>query len=116
MTLSPQAVTINQTGSTSFLCRAFGIPLPTFEWFYNNTEQPISNSTHYTIFSTTEVNGSNLTIVTSTLQITDTVRSTHEGSYMCQATNNIDNLINTPESQSAILTVYGNYTIIFYEY
>ena len=111
MTLSPQAVTINQTGFTSFLCRAFGIPLPTFEWFYNDTDEPISDSTHYTIFNMTEINGSNLTIVTSTLEITDAVRITHEGNYECQATNDVDNLINSPESQSAFLTVHGNYTI-----
>ena len=108
VTLSPQAVTINQTGSANILCQAFGIPLPTLEWFYNDTEEPISNSTYYTIFNMAEVNGSNLTIVASTLQVTDAVRSAHEGSYMCQATNDIDNLINTPDNQSTFLTVQGN--------
>ena len=108
MLLSPQTVTINQTGFTNFLCRAFGIPLPTLEWFYNGTAQPISNSTHYSIFNMAEVNGSNLTLVTSTLQVTEAVRSTNEGSYVCRAINNINNLIGTPENKSAFLTVHGN--------
>ena len=107
MSLSPQSVTINQTGFTSFLCRAFGIPVPTLEWFYNGTAQPIVNSTHYSIFNMVEVNGSNLSIATSMLQVTDAVRSSHEGSYVCHATNNVNNLINTPENQSAFLTIQG---------
>ena len=107
MSLSPQSVTINQTGFTSFLCRAFGIPVPTLEWFYNGTAQPIVNSTHYSIFNMVEVNGSNLSIATSMFQVTDAVRSSHEGSYVCHATNNVNNLINTPENQSAFLTIQG---------
>ena len=107
VSLSPQAVTINQTGFTSFLCRAFGIPIPGLEWFYNGTAQPIGNSTHYSIFNMVEVNGSNLSIATSVFQITDAVRSSHEGSYVCHATNNVNNLINTPENQSTFLTVQG---------
>ena len=109
VSLSPQSVTINQTGFTSFLCRAFGIPIPTLEWFYNGTAQPIVNSTHYSIFNMVEVNGSNLSIATSMLQVTDAVRSSHEGSYVCHATNNVNNLINTPENQSAFLTIQGKF-------
>ena len=113
MALSPQAVTINQTDSTGFMCRAFGIPLPSLQWFYNGSTQPIINSTHYSIMYTAEVNGSNLSIAVTTLQVANAVRSSHEGSYVCRATNNVENLINTPETQSSFLTIQGECILMF---
>ena len=73
----------------------------------------MNSSSHFRIFNTAEVNASNLNIAMSTLQVVNAVRSSHEGSYVCRATNEVNNLINTPESQMAILTVQGDVNHLF---
>ena len=91
----------------SFTCEAFGIPLPLILWYFNDSSDPLS-SDQFQIQNSTIVNSSGLAISMSTLTITSTLRSSHEGSYTCLAINNVNNLIGTPESAMTSLTVQGS--------
>ena len=99
------ALTVNQTDQSSFTCEAFGIPVPSFEWFFNGSIDPLSRGSQ--IMNVIMTNSSGLDIQVSTLTIQDSIRSLHEGRYTCIASNRIENSIGTPESAEAFLTVQG---------
>ncbi len=105
MSINRDSLTVNQSDQSSFTCEAFGIPLPSFTWFFNGSS--ISTNNGFIISNSAHINSSGLEIQVSTLTILNSIRSVHEGSYTCRASNDIDNLIGTPESVDALLTVQG---------
>ena len=107
VSVQPVSLTVNQSDMASFTCEAFGIPLPLILWYFNDSSDPLS-SDQFEIQNSTRVNSSGLAISMSTLNITSTLRSSHEGNYTCQAINNVNNLIGTPESAMTSLTVQGS--------
>ena len=107
----PKSMTINQTDSTNFTCRAFGIPVPTIQWFFNESDTALTNSNNILISDIVKTNGSGLDIRVSVIEIIDSVRSLHEGVFTCVATNGIINSIGTPEMDSTTLTVQGQFLV-----
>lgn len=106
------SLTVNQSDQSSFTCTAFGIPLPSFMWYFNESSDPLlSDNVEFSISNTMTTNGSGLVLTMSTLTILNTSRSQHEGDYSCTATNGIDNLIGTPEIAEARLIVQGTHDI-----
>ena len=103
----PESRTINQTDSADFTCQAFGIPVPSIQWFFNGSDTALNNSTSIRISDFVMTNGSGLDIRVSVIEIIDSVRSFHEGVFTCVATNNVNNSIGTPETDFTTLIVQG---------
>ena len=105
--MSPLNLTINQSDLASFNCSVFSIPLPSILWFFNGSSEALSDSDssleveeyNFTNSSGQEITVSFLTIISD--------RNSHEGLYTCRASNDVDNIIGTPESANAFLTVQG---------
>lgn len=110
------SLTVNQSDPSSFTCTAFGIPVPSFMWYYNDSsDDPLSSDNIvFNISNTITTNGSGLVLTESTLTILNTSRDQHEGNYSCRATNGIDNLIRTPEIANTALIVQGTYCVCVY--
>ena len=103
------SITINQSDSTSFICEAFGIPIPSIQWFFNDSNMVLVNSTNIVISDFVMTNDSGLDVRVSVIEIVDSVRSSHEGEFTCIASNGVNNSINTPEMGAALLIVQGKY-------
>ena len=97
-------MTINQTDDGVFNCTVFSIPLSTVSWFFNNTqlEDDGINDIIIEIYS-----HSMDQYITSSLTVSDALRTNNEGRYTCTASNGVDNLIGAIESSMSFLTVQG---------
>ena len=108
VSISSESLTVNQSDGSTFTCQSFGIPVPSFSWFFNNSmDSQLSNNDQFSITNTIITNSSGLDILISTLTIQNTIRSLHEGVYTCMANNGVDNLIGTPESAEINVIVQG---------
>ena len=98
----PNLTVVNETNTTSFTCTAFGIPTPIVEWLkLSNDAMLLFTSNRINITEVT--NGSN---VTSVLLFTSPVK-TDEARYMCRGTNNVTNVIESPENVNITFFVQG---------
>ena len=97
-------VITNLTNTTSLSCQVFGIPAPTIDWLRTDS-MLLSNTSDISISQVATNNGSN---VTSTLLFTRPVRA-DEGTYVCRGTNNVTNLINSPENDTVTFYVQCEY-------
>ena len=101
----PNVTIVNETNTTSFTCTAFGIPTPLVEWLKldddsdNATLLSSSNQINITVIT----NGNN---VTSVLHFISPVK-TDEAMYMCRGTNNVTNVIESPENINITFFVQG---------
>lgn len=101
--VDPVSLIVNQTALATFTCTIFGIPTPTFIWTRDSGPTPlVSNPGILEITNVT--NGNNITTM---LTIISTKR-TDMDQYICSATNGIENLIKSPESDSVELFIQGN--------
>ena len=104
VSVGPNVTVVNETNTTSFTCTAFGIPTPVVEWFKLSDNGPSTLLSSSSLINITEViNGNN---VTSVLLFTSPVR-TDEAMYMCRGTNNVTNVINSPENGNITFYVQG---------
>ena len=85
----------NEGDTASFICQATGEPVPTINWYYNNTL--LVNGAKYMI---TEMS-LNTTTISNTLTIMS-VQSSDVGTYTCNATNVVSS-----DTSSGIMTVNG---------
>lgn len=96
---------VNETNTTSFTCTVFGIPTPVVEWLKLDAD-----SSSVTVLNTTqEINITQVSTgnnVTSVLHFPSPVK-TDEAMYMCRGTNNVTNVINSPENSNMTLYVQG---------
>ena len=109
VTVFPMNTTINQSDSTNFTCEAFGIPIPSIQWFFNESNMALANFTGIFISDFIVTNESGLDLRVSVIEIMDTVRSFHEGEFTCVASNGVNNSIGTPEMGVSFLIVQGKY-------
>ena len=87
---------IQDEGTTaSFTCQTTGEPVPTINWYFNNTL--LANGTKHTISETSV----NTTTINSRLTIMS-VELSDVGTYTCNATN-----IVSSDTSSGVLTVNG---------
>ena len=87
--------TQNEGGTASFTCQATGEPVPTIDWYFNNSL--LANGTKHTISETSV----NTTTVSSMLTIMS-VESSDVGTYTCNATNVVSS-----DTSSGVLTING---------
>ena len=102
VTVTPVSLILNQTATATFTCDIFGIPTPTFIWTRDSDSTPLVNISG--IREITDVTDGNN--ITTTLTIVSTER-TDMGGYICSAMNGIENLIESPESDTVELFVQG---------
>ena len=102
MSVEPSLLTVNQTDTANFTCMIFGIPTPTFVWTNGTDTTPLFNIPGI-VTITNVTDGYN---ITSSLTIISTER-TDMNVYTCTAMNGIENLIESPESDSGTLSVQG---------
>ena len=93
----------NETNSLTFSCQAIGEPVPTISWYFNGVMICVSNTSKYIIS-----NSSNVTMVISSLTITNT-QSSDVGRYTCVA----ENFIGSDQS-SGVLSVNGKQQCLYY--
>lgn len=122
--MSPLNPIANETSDVLLTCEGFGVPVPTLNWFSNNsifegsaddssgslTEFgfPLSNvSGEIEITTSSRVNDNGQMIVISQLKIIFVMKSEENISYTCVGTNGIANNINAIESISVSLTIQG---------
>lgn len=110
VTVTPERIIVNTSSvsSVSFTCEVFNIPLSTIVWTKEATNTTLVEDGKVTIQQTTT---SNLT--TSVLTITNPMNP-DESNYTCSATNNIQNVLDTPEQATGELYVQGIYLITAY--
>ena len=96
-------LTVNVSDTVTLICSVFAIPLPVITW-KNSNDGSIITGDSIRIF-VTEMDSINVRV--STLNITRTFKF-DESVYICEASNNVINELNTPESQSVHLIVQGN--------
>lgn len=93
----------------SFICTVFAIPTPIIHWINDKSSYlPLSvdSNLNVTITNSTKDHPSRFPLYISNLTISSATKQ-HEGNYTCLAINNVTNLINTHENQTASLTVQG---------
>ena len=93
----------------SFICTVFAIPTPIIHWINDKSSYlPLSvdSNLNVTITNSTKDHPSRFPFYISNLTISSVTKQ-HEGNYTCLAINNVTNLINTHENQTASLTVQG---------
>ena len=90
----------NQRENVTFLCQAVGEPVPDISWYFNDVMINVSdNSSKYMIVS----RSLNITTNENTLTVYN-VTSSDVGTYTCNASNIIGNIIS-----SRILTVTSKF-------
>ena len=90
----------NQEENVTFLCQAVGEPVPDISWYFNDVMINVSdNSSKYMIVS----RSLNVTTTENTLTVYN-VTSSDVGTYTCNASNIIGNIIS-----SRILTVTSKF-------
>ena len=109
VSLSPISLTVNETDTVSFICTVFAIPTAIIHWINDKSSYlPLSvdSNLNVTITNSTKDHPSRFPLYISNLTISSATKQ-HEGNYTCLAINNVINLINTHENQTASLTVQG---------
>jgi len=87
----------HKTYTASFMCQAFGEPIPNISWYFNGVMINVSDTSKYTIMSTSL----NTTTTENKLTVYN-VTSSDVGTYTCNANNFIGY-----DHSSGVLTVYG---------
>ena len=91
-------------------CLASGFPIPNITWLLNNS-MIVADNNHITIMTTNSPDLNSFGTVSSILTIERTVIA-DSGNYQCVA-NNLD-FYSGKESQSALVLVQGERTLIVY--
>ena len=107
VTAAATAIIINQTDDAIINCTVFSIPLSNIEWNFNGTLINSTEADKYIIDETTVTNGSDISLLVSTLIIQQAIRAVDQGLYTCNASNGIANLIGTNEFTTISLTIQG---------
>lgn len=100
--VDPITLVVNQTDIATFTCTIFGIPTPTFMWTRDSDSTPLV-TVPGTLEITNVTDGNNITTVLTIIS----TRRTDMGGYTCSAMNGIENLIDSPESDTVMLFVQG---------
>lgn len=95
-------LSVNVTFPALLTCSVFAIPFPNIIWIKNNTN-PLASTERIVI---TEIDSPSTNVRTSILNITSSVLS-DESSYTCIASNNITNIIKSPENGTIDLVIQG---------
>ena len=95
-------ITINETKRIYLWCFATGNPQPTIIWYHNN-EQLHSNS-YLTI--------ANPSVQQSAVIILQTRYQRDNGTYTCEARNDVTNLINAKQSHNITVNIQGIFIIL----
>ena len=88
----------NETNPVTFSCQATGEPVPTVTWYFDGAVLNVSDTSEYSVSSST-----NGTVFTSSITILNT-QSSDAGIYTCEA----ENFLATDRS-SGILTINGEH-------
>ena len=102
-TLEPREVIINQTQEANFTCTAYGIPTPSIQWINVSSGSVVTPVPDLIDIVDT-------TLTSSTLESVLVFHSgykTDESVYTCIGSNNITNIINSPEEDNVTLLVQG---------
>ena len=110
-TLTPELIIINSTSipSVSFTCEVFSIPLSTIVWTKGSTNTVLRQDGKITIQQSATGN-----LTTSVLTLSSPM-DPDESNYTCSATNNVQNVLDTPEQATGTLYVQGSIIIIIWE-
>ena len=91
-----------------------GIPQPTITWARGSSTEgnftTLTNTTKIAISTDAKIAQFNQQyVITTTLEVQNLVKEDDEAYYRCSAVNNIENLIQTENKSTALLTINGNY-------
>ena len=105
-TLEPLQLIVNQTQSASFVCQAYGIPVPNITWIKVSDDSVLSASVDIIEITEMIVMGSSMRV--SNLTFLNTTR-TDQSEYTCVGSNGITNIIGSPENDTINLLVQGEF-------
>ena len=102
-TLEPLELIVNHTQNATFVCEAYGIPIPVITWVKVVNESIVTESSGVIdiMEQIVRINTSE-----SVLTFLDTVK-TDESVYRCEGSNGITNVIGSPENDTVRLLVQG---------
>ena len=108
---SPQDETVVKPESVTFTCESTGRPRPMINWYKNTLETDglVVAVTNDSNTMTTDSYGGNR-YITSTLTVSPS-RPNDTGSYVCQAINEVVEVID--RNSTASLTVHGEFNILY---
>ena len=109
-TLEPLELIVNHTQSATFVCEAYGIPIPAITWVKVVNETVVIEASGV-IDITEEIVRVNTR--ESVLTFLDTVK-TDESIYRCEGENGITNVIGSPENDTVSLLVQGEPCVLVY--
>ena len=101
---------VNHTQTAEFACEAFGIPVPNITWIKVSDGSMLSTAMND--IDIAEVIMDSFTRV-SNLTFLNTTR-TDQSEYTCVGSNDITNVISTPENDTVNLLVQGELLIVIY--
>ncbi|XP_019853400.1 PREDICTED: hemicentin-1-like [Amphimedon queenslandica] len=103
--VAPKSFIVNQTEPVNFTCTAYGIPPPKLTWYdTRNISEPLRLSRVLYVVEDLYTNITGFSLVESVLVFASALR-TDASVYTCIATNDIENLLETPETGNAALYV-----------
>lgn len=109
--MSPQNSTANQSNNVILTCTGFGIPLPILTWF-NNSVKLQDDDININITESVAVNAMGFQVSVSQLTILSIQKTTEGDIFTCSGNNSVTDLINSPDSDYAMITVQGMVTLI----
>ena len=101
---SSEVIVVNSSSvaSVSFSCQVISIPKSTITWIQESTNTALRHDGKILIQESTIGN-----LTTSQLTITAPIMDPDESNYTCNASNNVQNVLGTPERATGILYVQG---------
>ena len=105
VTAEPVKLAVKPTQKAQFACEAFGIPLPEIKWIKVSNNAVLSTSMDG--IEITEMIMDSFTLV-STLHFLSTTIS-DQSEYTCVGSNNVTNIIGSPENDTVNLLVLGEF-------
>ena len=102
---SSEVIIINSSSvtSVSFSCQVISIPQSTITWIQESKDTTLRQDGKILIQQSTIGN-----LTTSQLTITAPIMDPDESNYTCSASNNVQNVLGTPERVTGTLYVQGN--------
>ena len=107
---SPEVIIVNSSTVplVQFTCQVFSIPPSSVSWTKESTNTALGQDGRTLIQQTTIGN-----VTTSILTITSPM-DPDESNYTCSASNNVQNVLGTPEQVTGTLYVQGNLTLTLF--
>ena len=112
----PLSIVANESDTVVLVCKVFALPTPDIVWLNSSSEDTMINapteSGNIVVTLNQFPNSSGIPLTVSNLSISGILK-VHEANYTCVASNDIENLLSTPENATVPVIVQGINCVLF---